>query len=208
MLIYYRQQAELDALQMEWQAASDVQLNEISQSIYNEVESKMHQLSAHNDSLHLDKSILERQVTDLQATLFENRVDEHNMIDQQVKILNDQLQDAKVQKESLQLQHEQTMATFKNINDKRIAEMIKSHATSILAMQERVTGDLSATWKQKLAEEQSITTELREKVQAHEVHMIQLEEEKIQAVREAKEKLRCKAQLQLDAVHLNNQNLS
>jgi chromosome segregation ATPase len=178
---------------------SDDRLSEMTRSIHGGVEAKMHQLEAQCDSLKLDKSILERQIADLQATLFENRTDENSQVDNQVKILSEQIQDARAQKELLLLQHAQDSIALKSATDKRISEMIKSHATSILSMQERVVADITATWQQKLQEEQAVSAELRATVQTLSAQLAALAEEKQQAVRDTKKKMYDKVTLQFEA---------
>mmetsp|Transcript_19155 Transcript_19155/g.32063 ORF Transcript_19155/g.32063 Transcript_19155/m.32063 type:complete len:523 (+) Transcript_19155:76-1644(+) len=192
-------QAEVDAQKIEWQKESDHRLDEAREVVRREGAMQVQQLEGQSAALRQDKLILERQVAALQSTLFENRSDENSQIDNQVKILSDQLNDAKVQKDLLLKQHTEEICSLKSSNDKRISEMIKSHATSILAMQQRVMGDITATWQQKLKEEEGVSGELRVTVQALSAQVARLGEEKEQAVKDAKKKMYDKVTTQFEA---------
>lgn len=182
-------------------------MHEAREHVRSEGAAEVQRLETQSSSLRQDKSILERQVAALQATLFENRSDENSQVDNQVKILSGQLSDAKSQHELLQKQHEEEIVALKNSNDKRISEMIKSHATSILAMQERVISDMTATWQQKLTEEQAVSSDLRNTMQALSAQVARLGEEKTQAVKDAKKKMYDKVTLQFEAGNLKYEAL-
>lgn len=192
-------EAELEALKVDWQKETADKITSHISEVREEMKGDMDKLEGENSSLKRDKSILEKNLNELQTAMLDKTVNESNEIHSQLKVLTDQLQEAKSKNDDLIETHEKEMQNLKASNDSKISEMIKSHATSILTMQERVTQDLNSMWQQKVKEEQELVSSLRSQVEKLNADIESLKEEKIQAVKEAKRKMYDKVTQQFEA---------
>ena len=189
----------MDAQKIEWERDLEMKLQEHDQRIRNELSAYIQQLESKCKSVQQEKDILEKQVTDLRTTLFNDREGENDRIHEQIQLLTNQIEDAKSEKESLLLEQDQTISDLKNSYDNRISEMIKSHATSILAMQERVTQDVTSQYQQRLQAEKDISEKLKATLSEQSILMAAVEQEKKQAVKDAKKRMYDKVTQQFEA---------